>query len=31
MDPLILFKLLILKQLYNFSNEEVEYQAHDQG
>jgi IS5 family transposase len=30
-DPMVLFKLLILKQLYNLSNEEVEYQAHDRA
>jgi len=30
-DLLVLFKLLILKQLYNLSNEEVEYQAHDRA
>lgn len=30
-DPMVLFKLLILKQLYNLSNAEVEYQAHDRG
>ena len=28
-DPMVLFKLLILKHLYNLSNEEAEYQAHD--
>ena len=28
-EPMILLKLLILKHLYNLSNEEVEYQAHD--
>jgi transposase, IS5 family len=30
-EALILFKMLILKQLYNLSNEETEYQAHDRG
>jgi transposase, IS5 family len=30
-DPMVLFKLLILKHLYNLSNEAVEYQAHDRG
>jgi IS5 family transposase len=30
-DPMVMFKLLILKQLYNLSNEEVEYQAHDRA
>jgi IS5 family transposase len=30
-DPMILFKLLLLKHLYNLSNEEVEYQAHDRA
>lgn len=30
-DLMVLFKLLILKQLYNLSNEEVEYQAHDRA
>lgn len=30
-DLLVLFKLLILKQLYNLSNEEVDYQAHDRA
>jgi transposase, IS5 family len=30
-DPMVLFKLLILKQLYNLSHEEVEYQAHDRA
>jgi IS5 family transposase len=30
-DPMILFKLLLLKHLYNLSNEEVEYQAHDRS
>jgi IS5 family transposase len=30
-DPMVLFKLLVLKQLYNLSNEEVEYQAHDRA
>jgi transposase, IS5 family len=30
-DPMVLFKLLILKQLYNLSNEAVEYQAHDRA
>lgn len=28
-DPLLMFKLLILKHLYNLSNEQTEYQAHD--
>jgi hypothetical protein len=26
-DPMVLFRLLILKHLYNLSNEEVEYQT----
>jgi len=30
-EPLIMLKLLILKQLYNLSNEQVEYQAHDRA
>jgi len=30
-DLMVLFKLLSLKQLYNLSNEEVEYQAHDRA
>jgi IS5 family transposase len=30
-DPMIMLKLLILKQLYNLSNEQVEYQAHDRA
>jgi IS5 family transposase len=30
-DVMVLFKLLILKHLYNLSNEEVEYQAHDRA
>jgi IS5 family transposase len=30
-DPMVLFKLLILKHLYNLSNEEVEYQTHDRA
>lgn len=30
-DVMLLFKLLILKHLYNLSNEEVEYQAHDRA
>ncbi len=30
-DRIVLFKLLILKQLYNLSNDEVEYQAHDRA
>lgn len=30
-DAMILLKLLILKHLYNLSNEEVEYQAHDRA
>lgn len=30
-DVMILFKLLVLKHLYNLSNEEVEYQAHDRA
>jgi IS5 family transposase len=30
-EPLILFKLLILKHLYNLSNEQVEYQVHDRA
>ncbi len=28
-DPLLLFKLLILQQLYNLSDEDLEYQTHD--
>ena len=28
-DMLLLFKLLILQQLYNLSDEELEYQTHD--
>lgn len=30
-EPLILLKLLILKHLYNLSNEQVEYQTHDRA
>jgi hypothetical protein len=30
-DPLILFKLLLLKHLYNLSHEQTEYQAHDRA
>jgi transposase len=30
-DLLILFKLLILQQLYNLSDEELEYQTHDRA
>lgn len=30
-DVMVLFRLLILKHLYNLSNEEVEYQAHDRA
>lgn len=30
-DPIVLLKMLVLKSLYNLSNEEVEYQAHDRG
>lgn len=30
-DRLILFKLLILQQLYNLSDEELEYQTHDRA
>ena len=30
-DPLILFKLLILQQLYNLSDEDLEYQTHDRA
>jgi transposase, IS5 family len=30
-EPLLLFKLLILQQLYNLSDEELEYQTHDRG
>jgi IS5 family transposase len=30
-DPLILFKLLILQQLYNLSDEELEYQTYDRA
>jgi len=30
-DVMLLFKLLVLKHLYNLSNEEVEYQAHDRA
>jgi transposase, IS5 family len=30
-DMMVLFKLLILKHLYNLSNEAVEYQAHDRA
>jgi IS5 family transposase len=30
-DPLVLFKLLLLKHLYNLSNEQTEYQAHDRA
>ena len=30
-DLLLLFKLLILQQLYNLSDEELEYQTHDRG
>lgn len=30
-DVLLLFKLLILQQLYNLSDEELEYQTHDRG
>lgn len=30
-DPLLLFKLLILQQLYNLSDEELEYQSHDRA
>jgi IS5 family transposase len=29
--PLLLFKLLILQQLYNLSDEELEYQTYDRG
>lgn len=29
--PLLLFKLLILKHLYNLSNEQTEYQSHDRA
>ena len=28
-DPLILFKMLILQQLFNFSDEELEFQVND--
>jgi len=28
-DPLILFKMLVLQQLFNFSDEEVEFQVND--
>lgn len=28
-DPLLLFKLLIVQQLYNLSDEDLEYQTHD--
>ena len=31
MEPMVLFRLLILKQLYNLSHEEVEYPAHDRA
>jgi transposase, IS5 family len=30
-DPLILFKLLIVQQLYNLSDEELEYQTYDRA
>lgn len=30
-DPIVLFKLLLLKHLYNLSNEQTEYQAHDRA
>jgi transposase, IS5 family len=30
-DVLLLFKLLILQQLYNLGDEELEYQTHDRG
>jgi transposase, IS5 family len=30
-DELVLFKLLILQQLYNLSDEELEYQTHDRS
>jgi IS5 family transposase len=30
-DPLVLFKLLLLKHLYNLSNEQTEYQSHDRA
>lgn len=30
-EPLLLFKLLLLKHLYNLSNEQSEYQAHDRA
>jgi transposase, IS5 family len=30
-DVLLLFKLLVLQQLYNLSDEELEYQTHDRG
>jgi len=31
LNEMVLFKLLILKHLYNLSNEEVEYQGHDRA
>ena len=30
-SPIVLLKMLVLKFLYNLSNEEVEYQAHDRA
>ena len=28
-DPLILFKMIVLQQLFNLSNEELEFQVND--